>query len=81
MHDGSLENLLIQDHHLIKKNQILCLTKLNSNELYQIQITIKHEKPTSQSYFEKIFKNSNLDWKTIYLFPRITAVDKTIRVF
>ena len=34
MHDESLENLPIQDHHLIKKNQILCLTKLNSNELY-----------------------------------------------
>ena len=33
MHDGRLENLLILDHHLIKKNQILCLTKLNSNEL------------------------------------------------
>ena len=32
-HDGSLENLLIQDHHLIKINQILCLTKLNINEV------------------------------------------------
>ena len=36
MHDGSLENLLIQDHHLIKEDQMLCLTKLNSNELYKI---------------------------------------------
>ena len=61
VHDGSLENLLIQDHHLIKKNQILYLTKLNSNELYKIQIIIKYKKPTSQSYFEKIFNNSNLD--------------------
>ena len=31
IHNGSLENLLIHDHHLIKKKQILCLTKLNSN--------------------------------------------------
>ena len=30
MHDGSLENLFIKDHYLIKKNQTLCLTKLNS---------------------------------------------------
>ena len=67
MHNGSLENLLIHDHHLIKKNQILCSTKLNSNELYKIQIIIKYKKPASQSYFEKIFKNSNLDWKAIYL--------------
>ena len=26
VHDGSLENLLIQDHHLTKKNRIHCLT-------------------------------------------------------
>ena len=75
------ENLLIQDHHLIKKNQIFCLTKLNSNELYKIQIIIKYKKPTSQSYFKKTFKNPNLDWKTIYLLPRITTVDTTIPVF
>ena len=81
MHDRSLENLLSQDHYLIKKNEILCLTKLNSNELQKIQILIKQKKPTSQSYFQKIFKNSNLDWKTIYLLPRITTVDTTIRVF
>ena len=85
VHYGRLENLLIQDHHIIKKNQILCqnqiLTKLNGNELYKIQIIIKYEKPTSQSYFEKIFKNSNLDWKAIYLLPCIATVDTTIRVF
>ena len=81
MHDGSLENLFIQDHHLIKINQILCLTKLNSNELYKIQIIIKYKKPTSQSYFQKIFENSSLHWKTIYLLPRIATVDTTIRVF
>ena len=77
MHDGSLENLLIQDHHLIKKSQILCLNKFNSNELYKIQIIIKN--PTSQSYFKKIFKNSNLYWKTIYL--QFATVGATIRVF
>ena len=81
MHDVSLENLLIQDHHLIKKNQILFLTKLNSIELYKIQIIIKYKKPTSQSYFKKIFKNSNLHWKAIYLLPHIATVDTTSLVF
>ena len=56
MPDGSLENLFVQDHHLIKKNQILCLTKLNSNELYKIQMIIKYKKLMSQSYFEKKLK-------------------------
>ena len=77
MHDVNLENLLIQDHHLIKKNQILFLTKLNSIELYKIQIITKYKKPTSQSYFKKNFKNSNLDWKAIYLLPHIATVDTT----
>ena len=81
MHDGSLENFFTQDHHLIKKNQILCLTKLNSNEMYKIQIIIKYKKPTSQSYFVKIFQKSNLDWKTIYILPRIATVDTAICVF
>ena len=66
---------------IILLRNIICFTKLNSNELYKIQIIINYKKPTSQSYFEKIFKNSNLDWKTIYLLPRIATVDTTIRVF
>ena len=33
---GNSINLAIQDHHLIKKHQILCLHKLNSEELYNI---------------------------------------------
>ena len=33
MHDGSLENRPIKDHHLIKKKQMHCLTKLNHNGL------------------------------------------------
>ena len=36
---------------------------------------------SAQSYFEKIFKNSNLDWKAIYLLPRTATVDTTIRGF
>ena len=46
MHDGNLENLFIQDHYLIKKNQTLCLTKFNSTELQRTQIIIKYKKPT-----------------------------------
>ena len=60
---------------------MLCFTKLSSNELYKIQIIIKYIKSSFQSYFEKIFKNSNLDWKTTYILPRIATVDTTTRVF
>ena len=62
--------------------EILFHTTPNSNELYKIQFKIKYKKPTQlQTYFEKIFINSNLDWKTIFLLPRIATVDTIIRVF
>ena len=84
MHDRSLQNLLIQDHHLIKKNQIICLTKLNSNELYKTQTIIKYKNLASQSYFEKTYLQFKLENNFLppnYLLPRIATVDTTIRVF
>ena len=48
-------NLCIFDHHLIKKNNLYCLNKLGSREVYQIQISEKHEKPTSKLYYERYF--------------------------
>ena len=55
MHDGSLENLLIPDHHLIKKNQIFCLTKLNSNELQDTNYN-QIRKSTSQYTLKNFLK-------------------------
>ena len=51
----SINNLVIQDHHLIKKHQILSLNKLNSAALYKILIDANNVKPTSQTYFENLF--------------------------
>ena len=44
---GNSINLAIQDHHLIKKYQILCLNKLDSNELYNIQLQFSENNYTS----------------------------------
>ena len=52
---GNLNNLYIQDHHLIKCNTIYNLEKLNSKELYHMQLCLKYDKPTCQSYHEKNF--------------------------
>ena len=35
---AKINNLVFQDHHLIKKHQILSLNKLNSATLYEILI-------------------------------------------
>ena len=54
-------NLDIQDHHLIKKHQILSLNKLNSATLYEFLIDADKTKPTSQTYFENLFSNFKPD--------------------
>ena len=53
---GNLNNLYIQDHHLIKCNTIYNLEKLNSKELYLMQLFLKYDKPTCQIYHEKNFE-------------------------
>ena len=55
------ENLVIQDHHLIKKHQIFPLNKVNSTILYEILIDRNKLKPTSQTYFEILFANFKPD--------------------
>ena len=74
-------NLAIQDHHLIKKNQILCLNKLDSKELCNIQLLINFLKPTSQAYFENVFAGRIFEWSKIYILPRIVTTDSRIRIF
>ena len=41
---GNLNNLCIQDHHLIKCNKIYSLEKLNTKELYHMQSLLNHVK-------------------------------------
>ena len=75
------ENLRFLNHHLIKCNILLSLEKLNSKELYWIQLTRDFCKPTSQIYFEKHFNDCVLDWKYIYILPRIVTSDPHTRYF
>ena len=77
----SINNPVIQDHHLIKKYQILSLNKLNSATLYEILIDANNVKPTSQTYFENLFSNFKPDWKSIYLLPRRVTLDTNLRMF
>ena len=77
---GNLINLAIQDHHLIKKHQILCLNKLDSRELYNTQSLTNFLKPTLQAYFN-IFAGHVFEWNKIYILPRIATADSRIRIF
>ena len=55
--------------------------QLYGKELYKIKVLLKYAKPNSQHYFEKYFLQSNIDWKKIYVLPRVVTVDNRIRVF
>ena len=78
---GNSINLAIQDHHLTKKHQIVDLNKLDSKELYNIQLLANFLKPTSQAYFENIFARHVFEWDKIYILPRILTTDSRIQIF
>ena len=44
---NNISNLIINEHHLIKKHQIY---------FQKMQLIVKVEKPTAQTYFEKYFQ-------------------------
>ena len=59
----------------MKCNILLSLEKLNSKELYFIQLARDFCKPTSQIYFEKHFNDGVSDWKYTYIIPHIVISD------
>ena len=44
-------------------------------------VYISPHKPTSQLYFENLFREQNLNWKEIYLLPRKASLDSYVRSF
>ena len=74
----NIKNLVFQGHHLIKNQQIYRLNKLNCKEIYSILIQSDDSKPSFQLYYKNIFRNSYLDWKTIYVLPRIATKDSKL---
>ena len=73
--------LCIFDHHLIKKNNLYCVNKLGSRELYQMQICEKYKTPTLQLYYEGYFNNIDFYWRSMYLLSLMVAADTKLRVF
>ena len=73
-------NLYIQ-HHLIKSNTVYNLEKLNSREVYHLQLLLKYDKTTRQDYHEKKFDKYDFSQKLIYRIPRIATSETKIRIF
>ena len=70
----NFSDLIINEYHLIKKHQIQCLEKLNSRELYNMQLKLNVEKPTAQYISRKTFKTLNWNVK-IYIYLTSTCND------
>ena len=73
-------NLVIFDHHIIRKTQLFNLNKLTSKELYSILVDANTVKPTAQDYFQNLFESSDFNWKKIYLLTRNTTLDTKARM-
>ena len=67
------KNLVIFDHHIVRKSQICSLNKFTSKELYLILVDANTVKPRAQYYFENIFQSSNFNWKKLYFLIRDTT--------
>ena len=58
---GNAKNLVIFDHHIIRKSQLCSLNKLTSKELYLILVDGNTVKPTAQDYFQNFFESSDFN--------------------
>ena len=70
----------MQDHHLTKCPTTYNLQKLNSRELYHMQLLSQYSQPTCQGYYEKIF-NYDFNRKLIYRIPCTAIFETKIFIF
>ena len=80
-HNCSSANLLLLNHHLIKKNNLISLDEPHCRELYNILVYTNPHKPTSQVYFDSLFREEELNWREICILPRKVSLDCNVRLF
>ena len=78
---GNANNLVIFNHHIVRKSQICNLNKLTSRELYLTLVVANTVKPTTQDYFENTFETSQFKWKKLYFIIRNSTLDTKARMF
>ena len=58
---GNAKNLVIFDSRNLRKSQFCCLNKLTRKELYLILVDANTVIPTTEDYFENLFKTSKFN--------------------
>ena len=75
------KNLIIQYEYLIKSQQIYCVNRLNSKEIYDNLIAENVTIRSSQQQYNNLFRDADLEWKISYILPRILSLETKVRVF
>ena len=78
---GNAKNLVIFDHHIVRKSQICSLNKLTSKELYLILVDAHTVKQAAQDYFNNLFESSDFNWKKNYFLIRNPILNTKARMF
>ena len=52
----NIHNLIIQDHHIIRKHRMYFLNRLSSKEIYNFLIAQREELTASRLYYQKKFQ-------------------------
>ena len=52
----NIHNLIIQDHHIIRKHRMYFLNRLSSKEIYNFLIAQREEEISSRLYYQKKFQ-------------------------
>ena len=71
----------IQDHHIVKSRKINCVSRLNSREINDILIAKNVAIPSPQQYYNNLFREADLDWKDIDIFPQIVSPEAKVKPF
>ena len=60
---------------ILLEKTVIGIEKLNLRQLYSLLVYTHPYTPTSQKYFNKLLKTESLDWKQIYLLPRLVTLN------
>lgn len=59
----------------------LDMKSISTKKIYDAMVGKKFVKPRSQQYFHNILKTARIDWKKVYLLPRLVSIDTKTRIF
>ena len=60
---------------------IYSIEKVNSRELYHMQLLLRYDEPTCQDYHKKTFDGYNFNWKLRYRIPCIATYETKTLIF